>query len=330
MEQKKELQQGVQVVVATPGRLMDLMEEGACSLGKITYVVLDEADRMLDMGFEKEVRTILSKIPNKDRQTLMFSATWPKAIQELSAQFLVEPVKVTVGSVDLSASHTVKQIVEVIDQGLKESRLEQLLQKYHASRTNRILIFALYKKEATRLESFLSRKGWKVASIHGDKSQYDRTQALEEFKKGTHPLLIATDVAARGSPHLFFLSPSLCTVVQYLTCFLHFPGLDIPNVEYVINVTFPLTVEDYVHRIGRTGRAGKKGVAHTLFTSFDKAHAGELVNVLKEAKQEVPDALKNFGTHTKKKEHALYGAHFKEVPGEEAPKAQKITFDDDD
>ena len=221
IEQKKELQQGVQVVVATPGRLMDLMEEGVCSLEKITYIVLDEADRMLDMGFEKEVRSILSQIPNKDRQTLMFrlnftsslvavcrrvfeplfdtcSATWPKTIQDLSAQFLVDPVKVTVGSVDLSASHTVKQIVEVIDQGLKETRLEQLLQKYHSSRTNRVLIFALYKKEADRLESFLSRKGWKVASIHGDKNQHERTKALDEFKKGTHPLLIATDVAARG------------------------------------------------------------------------------------------------------------------------------------
>ena len=100
--------------------------------------------------------------------------------------------------------------------------------------------------------------------------------------------------------------------------------------EYVINVTFPLTVEDYVHRIGRTGRAGKKGVAHTFFTTFDKAHSGELVNVLKEAKQEVPEALRNFGTHTKKKEHALYGAHFKDLGSEEAPKAKKITFDDDD
>jgi len=100
-------------------------------------------------------------------------------------------------------------------------------------------------------------------------------------------------------------------------------------VEYVINVTFPLTVEDYVHRIGRTGRAGKKGVAHTFFTTFDKAHSGELVNVLKEAKQEVPEALRNFGTHTKKKEHALYGAHFKDLGSEEAPKAKKITFDDD-
>jgi len=101
-------------------------------------------------------------------------------------------------------------------------------------------------------------------------------------------------------------------------------------VEYVINVTFPLTVEDYVHRIGRTGRAGKKGIAHTLFTSFDKAHSGELINVLKEAKQEVPEELKNFGTHTKKKEHALYGAHFKEDVGGEPAKPQKITFDDDD
>lgn len=149
-EQKKELQQGVQVVVATPGRLMDLIEEGVCSLEKITYLVLDEADRMLDMGFEREVKAILSKIPNKERQTLMFSATWPKAIQDLSAQYLNDPVKVTVGSIDLAASHSVKQIVEVIEQNFKESRLEQLLNKYHASRTNRVLVFALYKKVCHR------------------------------------------------------------------------------------------------------------------------------------------------------------------------------------
>ena len=137
------------------------------------------------------------------------------------------------------------------------------------------------------MESFLSRNGWKVASIHGDKTQAGRMEALENFKDGTSPLLIATDVAARG--------------------------LDIPNVEYVINYTFPLTVEEYIHRIGRTGRAGKKGIAHTLFSPFDKAHAGSLIQVLKTAKQTVPEDLFQFGTTVKKKEHKDYGAFFKEV-----------------
>jgi ATP-dependent RNA helicase DBP3 len=139
----------------------------------------------------------------------------------------------------------------------------------------------LYKKEASRLESFLQKKGYKCCAIHGDKSQDQRTKALAEFKSGQNPVLIATDVAARG--------------------------LDIPNVEYVINVSFPLTIEDYIHRIGRTGRAGKFGIAHTFFTSFDKARSGELINVLREAKMPVPDNLMKFGTTVKKKAHATYG-----------------------
>jgi len=219
---------------------------------------------MLDLGFEKDIRAILSNIKTK-HQTLMFryaeikrkkdicnprkkkkkkSATWPSSIQTLAQEFLNNPVKVIVGSQDLAASHSVKQIVEVIEQQQKEGRLHELLQDYHKSRKNRVLVFVLYKLEADRIERFLRMKGWNPGSIHGDKNQQDRTAALQAFKDGSRPLLIATDVAARG--------------------------LDIPNVEFVINLTFPLTIEDYVHRIGRTGRAGAKGIAHTLFTTFDK------------------------------------------------------------
>lgn len=166
-------------------------------------------------------------------------------------------------------------------------------------------MFVLYKKEAARVESILQNRGWTAVAVHGDKGQNDRTKAVQSFKDGSCPLLVATDVAARG--------------------------LDIPDVEYVINFSFPLTVEDYVHRIGRTGRAGKKGIAHTFFTQADKARAGELVNVLTEAGQNVPEGLLKFGTHVKKKESALYGAHFKEISAT-AKQATKITFDasDDD
>ena len=129
------------------------------------------------------------------------------------------------------------------------------------------------------MERMLQQRGWKCAAIHGDMTQEARTRALAAFKSGESPLLVATDVAARG--------------------------LDIPNVEYVINVTFPLTIEDYVHRIGRTGRAGKVGIAHTFFTPVDKAHSGELVNVLRDAGAPVPPELLKFGTHVKKKEHSL-------------------------
>jgi len=295
------LRAGVDIVVGTPGRLEDLMQDGACKLQNVTYLVLDEADRMLDLGFEPHIRAI-SGVVRADRQTLMFSATWPTAVQQLAANYLSNPVKVTIGSQDLAASHSVTQQVEVVEGNARDDRLLALLQQHHGSkgRKNRIIIFVLYKKEAPRVESLLKRKGWNAAAIHGDISQAQRTAAVEAFKAGTCPLLIATDVAARG--------------------------LDIPDVEVVINYSFPLTIEDYVHRIGRTGRAGKTGLAVTFFVGVnDKPRAGELINVLKEAKQKVPEALLSFGTTVKKKEHSLYGAHFKNI--DLSKKATKITFD---
>ncbi|KAJ4805977.1 ATP-dependent RNA helicase DBP3 [Rhynchospora pubera] len=297
------LKSGVDIVIGTPGRMKDLIEMGVCSLKEVSFVVLDEADRMLDLGFEPEVRAILSQTCSV-RQMVMFSATWPLAVHQLAQEFMdPNPVKVVIGSEDLSANHDVMQIVEVLDDRSRDDRLLALLEKYHQSKRNRVLVFVLYKKEAARVESMLQRKGWKAVSVHGDKAQHDRTKALSLFKDGTCPLMIATDVAARG--------------------------LDIPDVEVVINYSFPLTTEDYVHRIGRTGRAGKKGVAHTFFTQANKALAGELVNVLREAGQVVPASLMKFGTHVKKKESKLYGAHFKEITAD-APKSTKITFNDSD
>ncbi|KAF0692192.1 Aste57867_16705 [Aphanomyces stellatus] len=298
-EQKKALRDGVHVIVATPGRLKDLMEEKACSLKSVTYVVLDEADRMLDDGFEKDIRLIIGGC-HRERQIAMFSATWPQSIQKLAHEFLTDPVKVTIGSDDLAASANVTQIVEVVDEFGRDAKIDGLLRKYHASRKNRVLVFVLYKKEAVRVESMLQRKGWACTAIHGDKNQHDRMEALEAFKSGKTPLLIATDVAARG--------------------------LDIPDVEFVLNYSFPLTIEDYVHRIGRTGRGGKKGTSHTFFTNFDKPKAGELVNLLRESNAPVPEELTKFGTHVKKKEHKLYGAFAKDI--DMTKKATKITFDD--
>ncbi|KAJ4954139.1 hypothetical protein NE237_030971 [Protea cynaroides] len=297
------LKSGVDIVIGTPGRLKDLIEMGVCCLKEVSFVVLDEADRMLDMGFEPEVRSILKQTCTV-RQMVMFSATWPPSVHQLAQEFMdPNPVKVVVGSEDLAANHDVMQIVEVLEDRSRDARLVALLEKYHKSQRNRVLVFVLYKKEAARVENMLQRRGWKVVSVHGDKAQHDRTKALSLFKDGTSPLMIATDVAARG--------------------------LDIPDVEAVINYSFPLTVEDYVHRIGRTGRAGKKGVAHTFFMQENKGLAGELVNVLREAGQIVPDALMKFGTHVKKKESKLYGAHFKEITAD-APKSMKIRFDNSD
>ena len=304
-EQRSVLQQqgGVQIVIATPGRLQDLMMDGTISLDDISFLVLDEADRMLDMGFERDIRAIVAKL-SSNRQTVMFSATWPPVIQAIANEFLKKPVKVTIGNPELAASATVKQIVQVVEPNVRDGLLLDLLSKYHSSKKNRVLVFVLYKKEAARVEEFLKRKGWPCSAIHGDMSQEARTRAFLGFKDGTIPLLIATDVAARG--------------------------LDIPNVEFVINYSFPLTIEDYIHRIGRTGRAGKSGVSHTFFTLLDKAHAGELVNVLREGNHEVPADLLKFGTHVKKKEHSLYGAHFKAADtsiSNEAPKKMKFDLD---
>mmetsp|Transcript_5819 Transcript_5819/g.6021 ORF Transcript_5819/g.6021 Transcript_5819/m.6021 type:complete len:466 (+) Transcript_5819:197-1594(+) len=309
--QKTELRAngGVDVVVATPGRLEDLLEENALSLSEIRYLVLDEADRMLDDGFEPAIRRIIAKCPSNSstdgrpgRQTVMFSATWPEEIRALAETFLKpNAIRVTVGSEELSANHRVQQIVECIDARNKDRRLMELLANYHKSRKNRCLIFVLYKREAASLQSTLNSRGYNVTAIHGDMNQNDRTAALAEFKSGRIPLLIATDVAARG--------------------------LDIPQVEYVLNYSFPLTVEDYVHRIGRTGRGGATGISHTFFTDFDKGLAGALVGVLQDANQPVPQEIYQYPLVTKKKQSKLYGdfGPKTELAGK---KATKITFDD--
>ncbi|MCJ1397916.1 RNA-dependent ATPase [Xylographa trunciseda] len=300
------------IVVATPGRLNDLINEGAADLSNVSYVVLDEADRMLDKGFEDEIRKIISttrspassRSNTAGRQTLMFTATWPPSVRDLASTFMLSPVKIAIGdnpSGELRANASITQRVEVVDPYDKEQRLLQLLKQNSPPKSHtRILVFCLYKKEATRIENFLRMKGLQVAGIHGDLSQEKRSASLEAFKRdGGVPILVATDVAARG--------------------------LDIPAVKVVINVTFPLTVEDYVHRIGRTGRAGATGLAITLFTEHDKAQSGALINVLKAAGQPVPDELLKFGTTVKKKGHEAYGAFYKDTG--EVKAATKIRFD---
>ncbi|PNP51075.1 hypothetical protein THARTR1_08303 [Trichoderma harzianum] len=310
-DQRALLNKGADIIVATPGRLKDFMSDETVDLSGCRFAVLDEADRMLDKGFEEDIKMILGACPpREERQTLMFTATWPVSVQSLASTFMVDPVKITIGSrgketengsVELQANTRITQKVEVMDGKDKEFRLLQIIKQHQQGKQkdDRILVFCLYKKEATRVEGFLSRKGVRVGGIHGDLKQEQRTRSLEAFKTGKTPVLVATDVAARG--------------------------LDIPEVKLVINVTFPLTIEDYVHRIGRTGRAGKTGEAITMFTIQDKAHSGSLINILKGANQPVPDDLMKFGTVVKKKTHDMYGGFFKDVDPNQ--KATKITFD---
>lgn len=231
---KKDNQRNVlksaEIVVATPGRLKDLQNDGSLDLGKVKYLVLDEADRMLDKGFEQDIRDIIDFMPTSSRQTIMFTATWPPVVRNLAATFMNSSVTVTIGgepSSDPRANTRIKQEVEVVKPQEKEGRLVDLLNRSQrgVKSPDKVLAFCLYKKEAIRIERLLRTKAFKVAAIHGDMSQQERFNSLEAFKSGTATILVATDVAARG--------------------------LDIPSVKLVLNVTFPLTVEDYVHRIGR-------------------------------------------------------------------------------
>ncbi|KAM6497874.1 P-loop containing nucleoside triphosphate hydrolase protein [Amanita muscaria] len=283
------------IIVGTPGRILDLMNEGVCDLSGVDYLVLDEADRMLDKGFENDIRKIISSTkPSPERQTMMFSATWPEAIRRLASSFFCKHIRITVGTDDLTANSRVEQSVQVIDDARqKDSRLLgalkslSLKKKPGGSSESRVLVFALYKKEAARVEQMLGRQGYTVCALHGDMSQSARMEMLERFRSGQVNLMVATDVAARG--------------------------LDIPNVGAVINYTFPLTVEDYVHRIGRTGRGGKSGKSITFFTgdAHERSLAGEFARVLREGGFEYEE-LKRFPMTIKKREHSVYGAFYRD------------------
>ncbi|KAJ6808567.1 putative DEAD-box ATP-dependent RNA helicase 30 [Iris pallida] len=260
--QIRDLKKGVEIVIATPGRLIDMLEACHTNLRRVTYLVLDEADRMLDMGFEPQIRKIVSQI-RPDRQTLYWSATWPREVESLARQFLRNPYKVTIGSPELKANQSINQIVEVMSDAEKYPRLIKLLGELMDG--SRILIFLETKKGCDQVTRQLRMDGWPALSIHGDKAQAERNWVLAEFKSGNSPIMTATDVAARG--------------------------LDVKDIKCVVNYDFPSSLEDYVHRIGRTGRAGAKGTAFTFFTHSNARSARSLVKILQEAGQVVSPAL---------------------------------------
>jgi len=259
--QARELQRGIEILIATPGRLIDLLEGGKTNLRRVTYLVLDEADRMLDMGFEDQIRKIVDQI-RPDRQTLLWSATWPKEVQRLAADYLKDEIQVRVGSLDISANHRVQQIIKLCSEFDKKDLVMRNLKNIMAeSQTDKVIIFTATKRTADELSHYLKRDGFPAMAIHGDKSQADRDHALKLFKTGRVPILVATDVAARG--------------------------LDVKDIKFVINYDFPGQIEDYVHRIGRTGRANTHGTAISYFTADNAKLARDLVKILREAKQEV-------------------------------------------
>ena len=212
--QIRDLSRGVEVCIATPGRLIDMLEAGKTNLRRVTYLVLDEADRMLDMGFEPQIRKIIGQI-RPDRQTLMWSATWPKDVRQLASDYLNDYIQVNVGSMDLSANHRITQIVEVVSDFEKRDRMTKHLEQIMEDRTNKILIFTSTKRVADDITRFLRQDGWPAlcrflttsannnsltfsAAIHGDKQQNERDWVLNEFKTSKSPIMVATDVASRG------------------------------------------------------------------------------------------------------------------------------------
>ncbi|KAI6712404.1 hypothetical protein JHW43_005031 [Diplocarpon mali] len=371
--QIRDLAKGVEVCIATPGRLIDMLESGKTNLRRVTYLVLDEADRMLDMGFEPQIRKILGQI-RPDRQTCMWSATWPKEVRALASDYLNNFIQVNIGSMELSANHRITQIVEVVSEFEKRDKMTKHLEKIMEDKDNKILIFTGTKRVADDITRFLRQDGWPALSIHGDKQQNERDWVLNEFKTGKSPIMVATDVASRGigmieTPSPYIATPSrlhssalLSTLRRVLDCVITMPGffrvlwfsqtgvldlrcgmfhatLVIPNSEvisllrgveltsldliklsprlpiqedldvwitipgikpatdnvrnitHVLNYDYPNNSEDYIHRIGRTGRAGAKGTAITFFTTDNQKQARDLVNVLTEAKQQIDPRL---------------------------------------
>jgi len=215
--QIRDLARGVEVCIATPGRLIDMLESGKTNLRRVTYLVLDEADRMLDMGFEPQIRKIIGQI-RPDRQTCMWSATWPKEVRQLAGDYQANFIQVNIGSMDLSANHRITQIVEVVDEPQKRDKMTKHLEQIMDDKNNKVLIFTGTKRVADDITRFLRQDGWPALSIHGDKQQNERDWVLNEFKTGKSPIMVATDVASRGIGMITnrppFPLPSLCNCVK--------------------------------------------------------------------------------------------------------------------
>jgi len=274
-EQLADLRSGTHSLIGTPGRINDFLEAGQVRLDKVVKLVLDEADRMLDMGFEPQIRKILAKVP-RQRHSLFFTATWPPSIRRLASEFLSEPYRVQIGNRDeLKGNQDITQIIKPCNMGNKNTILMQVLQQAGvADRSNSAgkgIVFCGTKRMCDQLADQLRRNGVPCASIHGDKGQREREQALGDLRSARIKLLVATDVAARG--------------------------LDVKGITIVVNYDVPSNTEDYVHRIGRTGRAGQKGYAVALITDRDAHALRGIIQVMKRTNQEVPEEVQRMASN---------------------------------
>ncbi|XP_063413088.1 probable ATP-dependent RNA helicase DDX41 [Mytilus trossulus] len=263
------IKRGVHIVVATPGRLMLMLDKKMMTLDVCRYLVMDEADRMIDLGFEEDVRTIFSYFKGQ-RQTLLFSATMPKKIQNFARSALVKPVTVNVGRAG-AASQNIIQEVEYVKQEAKICYILECLQKTSPP----VLVFAERKQDVDAIHEYLLLKGVEAVAIHGGKDQEERSRSVDQFKKFEKDVLVATDVASKG--------------------------LDFPEIQHVINYDMPEDIENYVHRIGRTGRCGKTGIATTFINkAVEESVLLDLKHLLIEAKQKVPLFLANMESENEK------------------------------
>lgn len=248
------IQQGVDIIVATPGRFMEIYLKGELPVKQLTYLVIDEADRMMDMGFMPQLRKILEVIPSKKRQNLLFSATFPEKVERLSGDFLKFPVKIEVTPQSTPARQVEQEVYYVPNLKTKISFLEHLLK---SPELNRVMIFTRTKDVANNVFKFIERKELgPVRVVHSNKGQNTRINAVNEFKEGSLRILVSTDVTARG--------------------------IDVTKVSHVINFDVPILYEDYVHRIGRTGRAFQEGKAITFATEAELYHIGKIEKLIRE------------------------------------------------
>ncbi|XP_061640754.1 probable ATP-dependent RNA helicase DDX4 isoform X9 [Phyllopteryx taeniolatus] len=312
--QLREISKGCNIVCGTPGRLLDVIGRGRIGLTKLRYLVLDEADRMLDMGFEPDMRRLVSSPgmpPKENRQTLLFSATYPEDIQRLAADFLkMDYLFLAVGIVGGACSDVEQTFVQVT----KFSKREQLLDVLKTTGNERTMVFVETKRQADFIATFLCQEKLPTTSIHGDREQREREQALADFRTGKCPVLVATSVAARG--------------------------LDIPDVQHVVNFDLPNNIDEYVHRIGRTGRCGNIGRAVSFYDpENDNQLARSLITILSKARQVVPSWLEESafsggatGFNLSNKGFASSDSRkFKQAGGERSqPLPQVAVADDDD
>jgi len=280
------VQRGCELIIGTPGRIKDILDtqgggRDACtSMERFTMLVLDEADRMLDMGFERDIRAIVwQAFGKRTHQTFLYSATWPAEVQGIAHDLLSDAVKVTVGTggEKLTANKSVTQRVHVVDDGKRWDTFVQLITPFGKGGSEvgkRVIVFANMKITVNRIAEFCRGEGFAADSLSGDRTQSQRETTIRRFREGIVTVVIATDVAARG--------------------------LDIKGIERVINYELPADdFQDYVHRIGRTARAGAMGESDSIFTSGDKMYAKELIHILTDAGQKVPQQLANFTPQSK-------------------------------